>query len=94
MAERCPLELDAWDGSIPDVCRQQCEDIWDHAVATSTPDTDMFDQDCGHEIENGGTHLQRGERDKRFIGFLSICVKNGDEVFADNYPFRCSFNEV
>ncbi len=101
MSEKCPLGDGLhWDydshQAIPEICVVQCEQKWDAAMQGAPDDIDTFDPNCEHDVEHGGVSLQRtGEvrNDERYVGVLSICMKNGDDVFAEEYSFKCPFEK-
>lgn len=99
MNERCPLLNIEWDGEIPNVCRETCEDIWNTAIQTQESDVDLLNRDCedsvpcSHTSEHGGTVIQRSDGAVRYVGILNICSSNGAELFTDNFRFDCPNNE-
>ncbi len=100
MSERCPLENGTmhWDNeslfTIPDVCTTQCGDIWDAATQEKPDDLDTFDPECKHFTEYGGTSLYRSEGALRSVGILQLCMKTGEEAFAETWSFTCPFEDV
>jgi hypothetical protein len=96
MSDKCPLQQGGlyWDNEafsrIPDICTRLCGEIFEETLnGSQVSKIDMFDPDCGHNVEHGGMSLQRGNGSDRYIGILSMCVKTGGDVFSDTYTFQC-----
>lgn len=66
-----------------------CYDAWEESEATTTPDEDLIDKDCQHDLEHGGAALTRGEGRERRWTILSSCVETGDDVLNETYTFAC-----
>jgi hypothetical protein len=108
VGERCPLVpmKNHWDGEIPEICRANCEETWDAAVATQPVDIDEFtrkcdaelgdeeeeldgNEECRHDVENGGVSIQLINKQKRAVIILNVCAATGTELFSESYDFIC-----
>jgi hypothetical protein len=106
MPEKCPLGSGIyWANDNPDhgqgfpeVCRAQCEPLWDKALTDKPDKTDIFTEDCyesspcNHGIEADDYSLQRGGGSKRGYAVLNVCSNTRTELFADEYSFDCPNN--
>ncbi len=55
----------------------------------SIAEIDIFDSDCTHDVEHGGTSLQRGHGNGRYVSILNSCIATGEDAFAETYRFIC-----
>ena len=114
MSEKCPLRdglpyTDTEDGEfrIPDICMQQCEQVWDKALDSDSSVVDNLDLNhgsdedrnggtpCRHYVEYGGEVLRRiGDKQsvRRGYGVISVCGITGEEAFATDVDFECPYN--
>lgn len=97
MAERCPLEKNQYwqcdTPTIPEVCIERCEALWELASIEQAGTIDTFSPDCEHGVEYGDTALQRGgESSIRHVGVLSVCMADCGDAFAVEYRFECPNN--
>lgn len=90
-----------WDNesggsAIPEVCRIQCEGIWEMVTQEKPEDTEMFVPDCNHFVEFGGTSLYRVIGAMRRVGILQLCMSDDihDEAFSESWSFMCPFEEL
>lgn len=93
MAEHCPLEEGFlyWQTDIPDVCRKNCELIWERAETTA-PDIDLIDPECSHTLEFCNASLQKGDGHVRYWTILSSCTATENDVLNETYNFQCGFS--
>ena len=88
---------------IPEFCVEHCRNVWRNAINQETAqNTDTFDNTPAdlerHEMhadpETSDESLQRlsASGAYRSIGVLTICPQDGDELFAENWDFRCPYN--
>lgn len=104
MAEKCPLVSGRlyWDGQIPDVCYENCEEKWDGISHTQKPHIDTFSvgceeqkDQCNHDIDCGGQALQRFSDNDSTRGYALNyqCSWTGEELFSEEYTFKCENND-
>ena len=64
----------------------------EEATRLQKPEYDWFDSVSQDPIEYGGQSLQRGEAENRLTAILNISALNGDDLFAEQYKFKCPYN--
>jgi hypothetical protein len=97
MSEKCPLVKgdSHWSGTIPDICWENCEPIWDELPANKVADYDDFkeaceeDPECIGSIEHSDSALQSFGDRKRGYTILNVCSTHGTEISNENFVFEC-----
>lgn len=101
MSEKCPLNGFEWSGGIPEVCYDQCEDLWSEAINKNHVDGeyDIFPKISACETHNN-SDLEHHDMslqvpflrsNVRIVGMTDDCYDCGEEYGAQSFKFECPY---
>ncbi len=105
---RCPLadmSVGYMVGDIPDICQQQCEQLWDEAIRKDIIDGpyDMYNPEQHEEYcpkanisdtEYSSSALHKLKGSKRDYVVVDECTSCGIEIGEQGYIFNCPANNI